>query len=56
MGCKGRNGGLRDTTGDFVSQDARPGFVGLSLALSMTFSSEFGQSIAKQTKIRSVSG
>lgn len=51
-----KSAGLRDTTkkksvwGPFVLHQAgRP-------TLSITFSREFGQSIAKQTKRRSVSG
>jgi hypothetical protein len=49
-----RNEGLRDTTDVVLAMYLLNGV--LELTLSITFSKELGQSIAKQTKRRSVSG
>jgi hypothetical protein len=51
----GRSGGLRGTTVIWLAEFVRSSGA-IALTLSMTFSSELGQSIAKQTKRRSVSG
>lgn len=55
MGSWGRNAGLLGTT-VIVSKVGSEEAAREMHTLSMTFSSEFGQSIAKQTKRRSVSG
>jgi hypothetical protein len=56
--CRGRNGELRDTTRSYVSMLNSIPFIDFRvvLTLSITFSSELGQSIAKQTNNKSVSG
>lgn len=56
MVYRDKSGGLQDTTIESVSWPLQQVSRSRILTLSMTFSSEFGQSIAKQTKRRSVSG
>jgi hypothetical protein len=56
MVCRDKNGGLRGTTIKSVNWTLQQVSRSRILTLSITFSSELGQSIAKQTKRRSVSG